>query len=186
MSKPDRHFFASVCFTVGIYLFLTLCPGSVRAQEEGFKRYTDPGHRFSFDYPATMQARAVGKDEVRVFHPGATLRIAVVAEKRSSNQKPNVKPLLEAIKQEMAKETKDFSVLKEGKHPGSDDDSQGYLVCAYKNDRGWWWVSLVQYFVTKDWTLQLTISDRDEGFKNVLKIIAVIHESFTVTPLKRK
>ena len=102
------------------------------------------------------------------------------------NQKPNVKGLLAAVKQELAKETTDFTVLREGKQARFGDDSQGYVVCAFKDKRDWLRVYLVEYFLTKDSTLQLTISDRAEGFRNTLKAINRVHESFEVSGTKDK
>ncbi|MEW6347566.1 MAG: hypothetical protein AB1646_00765 [Thermodesulfobacteriota bacterium] len=161
-------------------------PYEASAQDSAFKRYKDPGRRFSFDYPSSMQVQNNGRNEVKVFHPGAGLRIMVSVEKRKSSQKQDVKPILDALKKQLEKENKEVSILKEGKHLGVEDDSQGYLVCAFKDERGLLWVQLVQYFLTKDSIIRLIISDRAEGFKNLLKVVARVHESFTVATQKPK
>ncbi len=133
-----------------------------------------------------MQVQTTGRNEVKVFHPGATLRITVFVEARKASEKVDVKPFLEALKKKLKDEKTEASILKEGKHLGIEDDSQGYIVCAFKDERGLLWVQLVQCFLTKDRTIQLIISDRAEGFRNLLKVIARVHESFTIATPKPK
>jgi hypothetical protein len=149
------------------------------AADTGFTRYTDPAQRFSFDYPSTMKVRAAGNDEVKVTHPGATLRITVLVEKRRQTATASAELLLDAFKKTLKAEMKDAAVLEEGKLAGL-EGSQGYIVCSFKDLRGIQLVQLVQYYVTKDRVLQLTISDRPEGFKNLEKVVRKIHQSLKI------
>src|SRR5271165_3028212 len=71
---------------------------SAVAADSGFTRYTDPEQRFSFDYPSTMKAHSAGNDEVKITHPGATLRITVLAEKRRRTATASAELLLDAFK----------------------------------------------------------------------------------------
>jgi hypothetical protein len=41
-------------------------------------------------------------------------------------------------------------------------------------------VQLVQYYVTEDRLLQMIISDRPEGFRNLQKVIRQIHQSLRI------
>lgn len=149
------------------------------APESGFTRYMDPEQRFSFDYPSTMKVRASGNDEVKVTHPGATLRITVLVEKRRQTATASAELLLDAFKKTLKAEMKDAAVLEEGKLAGL-EGSQGYIVCSFKDLRGIQLVQLVQYYVTKDRVLQMTISDRPEGFKNLEKVVRKIHQSLRI------
>ncbi len=102
---------------------------SAVAADSGFTRYTDPERRFSFDYPSTMKVRAAGNDEVKVTHPGATLRITVLVEKRRRTASASAELLLDAFRKTLKAEMKDAAVLEEGKLPGL-AGSQGYIVCS--------------------------------------------------------
>jgi hypothetical protein len=152
---------------------------SAVAPDSGFTRYIDPEQRFSFDYPSTMKVRPVGNDEVKVTHPGATLRITVLVEKRRRTGTASAELLLDAFKKTLKAEMKDAAVLEEGKLPGL-EGSQGYIVCSFKDLRGIQLVQLVQYYVTEDRVLQMTISDRPEGFKNLEKVVRKIHQSLRI------
>jgi hypothetical protein len=158
---------------------------SLLADDTGFTRYTDPAQRFSFEYPSTMRVRTAGKDEVRVIHPGATLRIMVLVEKRRRPGKASAELLLEAFKKTLKVEMKDVAVLEEGKLPGL-PGAQGYVICSFKDLRGIQLVQLVQYYVTEDSLLQMTISDRPEGFKNLVKVVRKIHQSLRILKPKLK
>jgi hypothetical protein len=158
---------------------------SALAADSGFTRYTDPERRFSFDYPSTMKVRAAGNDEVKVTHPGATLRITVLVEKRRRTASASAELLLDAFKKTLKAEMKDAAVLEEGKLAGL-EGSQGYIVCSFKDLRGIQLVQLVQYYVTEDRVLQLTISDRPEGFKNLEKVVRKIHQSLRLLNPKLK
>jgi hypothetical protein len=159
-------------------IILALC-GSIAAAADGFKQYSDPRLRFFFDYPATMNVTSKGADEVKISHPGATLRITVFVEKRPRRAVPDAKGLLEAFKSKLKEEMKDVSILEEGKLKGL-EGSQGYLICSFKDARGIRLVQLIQYYVSEESVLQLIISDRPEGFKNLADVIRRIHGSLKV------
>jgi len=146
--------------------------------QSAFKEYTDPGRRFSFEYPATMTVQTSNPDEVKIFHPGATLRITVFIQDRPKKSAPKaeaVTELFEKLKQEM----KDSKVLEQGKLPGL-DGAQGYTVFSYRDHRGLELVQLVQYYIAEDKILQMIVSDRTEGFKNLEKVIRKIHASLRI------
>jgi hypothetical protein len=149
------------------------------AEDTGFTRYTDPEQRFSFEYPSTMKIRAAGDNEVRVIHPGATLRIMILVEKRRRPGTASADLLLAAFKKTLKAEMKDVAVLEEGKLAGL-PGAQGYIICSFKDLRGIQLVQLVQYYVTEDRVLQMTISDRPEGFKNLVKVVRKIHRSLRI------
>ena len=160
-------------------LTVSLLTGSVAATDGGFTRYNDPEQRFTFDYPSTMKVRAAGNDEVKIIHPGATLRITVLVEKRRRTTTASAEVLLDAFKKTLKAEMKDATILEEGKLPGL-EGSQGFIVCSFKDLRGIQLVQLVQYYVTEDRVLQMTISDRPEGFKNLEPVIRKIHQSLRI------
>lgn len=164
-----------------LFLFLfTVAPGvNGYGSDAGYKRYTDPSRRFSFDYPATMDVAAANPDEVKISHKGATLRINVFVEKRTRKGKTAVEPLLEAFKSRLKQEMKEASVLEQGKLPGS-DESQGYIICSFRDQRGILYVQLVQYFVTEGRVVQMIISDRPTGFANLQTVIRKVHASMKI------
>jgi hypothetical protein len=155
------------------------------AEDTGFTSYKDPEQRFSFEYPSTMKVRVAGNDEVRVTHPGATLRIMVLVEKRRRPGTASASLLLDAFKKTLKEEMKDVAVLEEGKLAGL-QGAQGYIVCSFKDLRGIQLVQLVQYYVTEDRVLQMTISDKPEGFKNLEKVVRKIHQSLRILNPKLK
>jgi len=159
-------------------LILALC-GANAAAADGFKQYLDPHGRFFFDYPATMNAESTGADQVKISHPGATLRITVFVEKRPKKAVPDAQGLLEVFKNKLKEDVKDVSVLEEGKLKGL-EGSQGYLICFFKDARGIGLVQLIQYYVSEERVLQLIISDRPQGFKNLEKVIRRIHGSLRI------
>ncbi|MFZ5866107.1 MAG: hypothetical protein ACOYXY_09525 [Thermodesulfobacteriota bacterium] len=149
-----------------------------------YARYPDPQGRFSFSYPATMKVEKPGPDEVKIYHPGATLRINVFVEKRKQKQAdkpstPQVQPLLEALKVRLKQEMTDATVLEEGHLPGP-KDRQGYLICYFVDRKATKHVQLVQYFVTERSLLQMVISDHPIGFKNLQEVIRKVHGSLEV------
>lgn len=148
-------------------------------EQEPYKQYTDPGRRFIFDYPATMKVKSTGPDDVQIFHPKASFRISVFVEKRKNKPDLTAQDLLAALKKELAKQTKDFSVLGEGKLEGL-PGSQGYVVVSFKDKRGIELVQLVQYYVSPNACLQMTISDRPWGFKNLEPVIKKVHQSLRI------
>lgn len=147
--------------------------------EPGFKQYTDPSRRFILDYPATMKVSEPKTGEVTIYHPKASLLIRVVIEKRPVTAITDAKALLQAFRTKLKEETKDPSILEEGKLPGL-EGSQGYLICSFKNHKGIRVVQLVQYYVAKNRFLLLIISDRLEGFKNIADVIRKIHRSLRI------
>lgn len=148
-----------------------------------YKRYMDPRGRFGFDYPATMTVQQHNPDHVSVFHPKASLRISVFVENRPPNSTAEVKPFLDAFKSQLSKEHSSVKVLEEGNLPGS-KDKQGYLICYYVDKKGSKYVQLVQYYVTKRRILQMVISDRPAGFKNLQTVIRKIHHSLKINEPK--
>ena len=149
------------------------------ADEAAYKQYTDPRRRFLFDYPATMRVKSVGPDDVQIFHPAASFRISVFVEKRAEKPGLTADNLLTALKKELAKQSKDFSVLGEGKLDGV-PGSQGYVVVSFLDKRGTQLVQLVQYYVAANRWLQMTISDRPWGFKNLEPVIKRVHQSLRI------
>jgi hypothetical protein len=126
-----------------------------------------------------MEVAASNPDEVTMFHPAATLRVNVFVEARPPRAIPSAELLLEIFKKRLKEEMLDVSILEEGKR-GDRGASQGYVICSFKDKRGIFVVQLVQYYVTRDRLLQLIISDRPEGFKNLADVIRKIHHSFRV------
>jgi len=157
-----------------------LAAGNALAIEEGFKQYKDPRQRFTFDYPATMQVVAANPDEVKISHPKATLRVTVFVEERPKKAVPTGPALVETIKKNLKDELKGASILEEGTLPGL-KGAQGYVICFFKDRRGMELVQLLQYYVVEDRLLQMIISDRPEGFKNLQKVIRQIHQSLRIT-----
>ena len=152
--------------------------------EGQYARYSDPQNRFSFSYPATMKVEKPSPDEVKIYHPGATLRINVFVEKRTQKQAdkpsaPQAQPLLEALKVRLKHEITDATILEEGHLPGS-KDRQGYLICYFVDRKATKHVQLVQYFVTERSLLQMVISDHPVGFKNLQEVIRKVHGSLEV------
>lgn len=173
MSKmPTRAPFivASVCLA---FLFVGNSFG-----EDTFKHYIDPERRFVLDYPPTMTVKSLGQDEVKIFHPNATLRISIFVQDRPKKSVPKaeaVADLFAKLKQEM----KDSTVLEHGKLAGI-EGAQGYTVYSFKDHRGMQLVQLVQYYIADDRVFQMIISDRPEGFKNLEKVIRKIHNSLKI------
>jgi len=158
--------------------------GAALGSEGRYAVYADPQGRFSFSYPATMNVEKPSPDEVKIYHPGATLRINVFVEKRSQKQSdkqsaPQAQPLLEALKVRLKQEMTDAAILEEGHLPGS-KDRQGYLICYFVDRKAAKHVQLVQYFVTERSLLQMVISDHPVGFKNLQEVIRKVHGSLEV------
>jgi hypothetical protein len=147
---------------------------------EGFKHYTDARGRFTFDYPGSMLVQTISQDEVKILHPGASIRVTVFVEERPRRNVPTAQVLLEAFKKKLQEDMKETKILEEGDLPGL-QGSQGYVVCVFRDRRDMQLVQLVQYYVTEDRLLQMIISDRPEGFKNLEKVIRQIHHSLRIT-----
>lgn len=159
------------------------CVPAIAAQPSGqdgaYKRYADPQRRFAFEYPATMNVQAPNPNEVKIFHPQASFRIAVFVTERQSKAAISAEQLLEALTKRLQEEMQDVSILQRGKLPGL-AGSQAYLVVSFKDPKGMQLVQLVQYYVAPDRSLQLTISDRPQGFKNLASVIKRVHHSLRI------
>jgi hypothetical protein len=147
--------------------------------ERGFKQYTDPAGRFSLEYPATMKVSAPKPDAVTIYHPRASLLIRIFVEKWRRAKVTSAGAMLQAFKTQLKEENKGVTILEEGKLPGL-KGSQGYQICSFKNHDGIRVVQLVQYYVAKTGFLQLIISDRLEGFKNLADVIRKVHRSLRI------
>jgi len=150
-----------------------------------YKKYTDPNGRFSFEYPATMNVQSANADEVKVTHPGASFRITVFVEQRQGKSKLTAADLLDWSKKRLQEEMKNVSVLGEGKLQGL-EGSQGYIAVSFTDKKGIQLVQMVQYYVAEDRFLQMTISDRPEGFKNLQTVIQKVHQSLKILNPKLK
>lgn len=126
-----------------------------------------------------MQVVAPNPDEVKVSHPKATLRITLFIEERPKKAVPTSQALLDTIKKRLKDELKGATILEEGTLPGI-KGAQGYVICFFKDRRDMELVQLLQYYVTEDRLLQMIISDRPEGFKNLQKVIRQIHQSLKI------
>jgi len=160
-------------------------PGKGIGDEALYKKYTDPNGRFSFEYPATMNVQSSNADEVKVIHPGASFRITVFVEQRQGKSKLTAADLLALSKKRLQEEMKNVSVLGEGKLP-SLEGSQGYVAVSFTDKKGMQLVQMVQYYVAEDRFLQMTISDRPEGFKNLQTVIQKVHQSLKILNPKLK
>lgn len=153
--------------------------GAATGSDSGYKRYEDPAGRFSFLYPATMRVTATSPDQVKVWHPKATLRLSIFVQERPRKRDPRVRPVLEALKSGLKQDMKEAAVMEEGKVRGA-GGRQGYLICSFRDQRGIKHVQLVHYAVSEDRLLQMIISDRPRGFKNLEKVIRKIHHSLKI------
>jgi len=163
-------------------LYSALLASSSIGAEAPFKTYADPAKRFTFEYPSTMKVETPDPDTVKISHPGASLRITVVVEKRQQRRDTKVEPLLAAFKKTLEREMTETAIMEEGKLPGP-AERQGYVICAYKDRRGMRFVQLVQYWLSEGNLLQMTISDIPAGFKNLDKVIREIHQSLRIDKL---
>ncbi len=170
-------------FLTGSMCWLTL--GPVLAEDSPYKQYVDPAGRFSFEYPATMKLEAAQKDEVTVYHPATLFHISVSVRQLRGKSNLNADVLLAAWKKALQEEMKNVSVLGEGKLEGL-QGSQGYVAASFTNKKGLQMVQMVQYYVSEDRFLQMSISDRAEGFKNLETVIRKIHQSLKILKPKLK
>ena len=147
--------------------------------KEAFRNYTDKLKRFSIKIPVTMKVEEIGPDEIRIYHPNATLRINIAIDKRLKKTRPNAAAFFEAFKQNLKLETRQLEVLKEAKLKNLPGE-QAYVIYAFTDKRGIRLMQLYQYYATQDRFFQLSITDRIEGFKNLEKIISEIHGSLKI------
>lgn len=185
-SGRENAFSCALCgFFILLFCGVIALPGAVHqvgaatGSDSGYKTYEDPRGRFSFQYPSTMKVTVVTPDHVKVSHPKATLRINVFVQDRPRKRDPKVRPVLEALKRGLKQGMKEASVIEEGNVPGT-GDRQGYLICSFRDQRGIKHVQLVHYAVSEDRILQMIISDRPRGFKNLEKVIRKIHQSLKI------
>jgi hypothetical protein len=164
---------------LALVLWGLLDPGRSNAAEAGFALYTDPAKRFTFEYPSSMNVEARNPNEVKISHPGAGLRIMVFVENRPRKTAPSAEAFLAAFRKRLEEEMKEVSILEEGKLPGL-AGSQAYIICAFKDKRGLQFVHLVQYYVTQEHILQMIVSERPAGFRNLLDVIRKIHQSLKI------
>jgi len=157
-----------------------LFQGHVTAQEsKAFRIYKDPLGRFSLKFPITMKVREISANEVNIYHPKASFRINVSIEKSLKKGKPDAAAFIKAFKQNLKLETKDPKIIKEGEAPGI-KGAQAFIIYSYTDKRGIRLTQLCQYYSTESRFLQLIISDRAEGFKNLESVISEIHASLRI------
>lgn len=175
--------------TIGfLLLILSMCcliSGHSSGQEALYKQYVDPAGRFSFEYPATMKLETAPKDEVTVYHPATLFRVSVFVRQLQGKSNLTADVLLSVWKKALQEEMKNVSVLGEGKLPGI-QGSQGYVAVSFTDKKGVQLVQMVQYYVSEDRFLQMIISDRPEGFKNLETVIRKIHQSLKILNPKLK
>jgi hypothetical protein len=152
----------------------------VTAQElNAFRIYKDPLGRFSLKFPITMKVRQISADEVNIYHPKASFRINISIEKSLKKGKPDAAAFIKAFKQNLKLETKDPQIIKEGEAPGI-KGAQAFIIYSYTDKRGIRLTQLCQYYSTEGRFLQLIITDRAEGFKNLESVISEIHASLRI------
>lgn len=152
---------------------------TAHGMQEGYKKFVDPSGRYALEYPATMHTESVNADEIKFIHPEASLRITIIVQPRAQKGIIDEQALLNSLKQNLAENSQEASIVEEGRLPGM-PGKQGYFVCSFKDKRGVKVMQLVQYYVSNDKVLQLIISDRPQGFINVEKVIRRIHRSLKV------
>jgi len=181
--KTNRYLFIRAYKVIAIIiiqmlLLLIICSSAI-ATEEGYTQYKDPQGRFTIDYPATMKIQRLSPDEIKIFHPEATLRIHVSIEKRPKKGAPDAQIHLAALKTKLKEDMKDVVILEEGKVPKI-TGAQGYIICSFRDSRGTRVVQLVQYYIADERLLRLIVSDKPQGFKNLEKVIRSIHHSLRI------
>ncbi len=177
---PGRLYISSI--VLSLLLVVSIFPSgnlSAAPNNSAFKTYTDPLKRFSIKFPSTMKVEEPNPDEIRIYHPNATFRINISIENRLKKGPPDATAFIKAFKQNLKLETKQPEILKEGSSKNI-KGAQAYLIYAFTDKRGIRLMQLYQYYATEDRFLQLIITDRVEGFKNLEKIISEIHESFKI------
>ncbi len=163
-----------------IIVMSLLIEGHVAAQESNaFRIYKDPLGRFSLKFPVTMKVRQISADEVNIYHPKASFRINISIEKSLKKGKPDAAAFIKAFKQNLKLETKDPQIIKEGEAPGI-KGAEAFIIYSYTDKRGIRLTQLCQYYSTEGRFLQLIITDRAEGFKNLESVISEIHASLRI------
>ena len=103
----------------------------------------------------------------------------VFVESRPRKTAPSAEAFLAAFTKRLEEEMKEVSILEKGKLPGL-AGSQAYVISAFKDKRGLQFVHLVQYYVTQERMLQMIVSERPTGFRNLLDVIRKIHQSLKI------
>lgn len=146
--------------------------------ESGLKAYHDVKGRFSIDYPVAMTLDASNPDEIRIFHPSASFRINIDIIKRPKKSSRDAKPFMNAVKSNLKEEFTDVKIIDEGH--ADNDPSQLYLLCSFTDRRGVRLTQLTQVYLAEERILQLIISDKPEGFRNLAGIIDKIRNSLKI------
>ncbi|MGD9818377.1 MAG: hypothetical protein AB7V04_06720 [Desulfomonilaceae bacterium] len=146
--------------------------------DDGLTAYTDPKGRFSIDYPSTMTLNAASVDDLSIVHPSASLRIDVDVIQRPKKASRDTVAFLNVLKKGLKEEFPDAQILGEGQ--SATDPKQLYLICSFTDKRGVKLVQLVQVYLADERILQLIISDRSAGFKNLESLITRISNSLKI------
>ena len=175
--------FPTIHFRVIFILMNVVCFGLFASQgpcnQDGFKTYVDPQARFSMDYPATMTVDALSPDELNFSHSSASLRMSLDVIRRPKKASKDVKAFLEAIRQNLKEEFKDVVIISDG--ASKTDPSQLYLLYSFTDKRGMKITQLTQVYLADERILQLIISDKSEGFKNLDAIIDRVRNSLRIS-----
>lgn len=159
-----------------ICAILALCNQS--SAQDGFNTYLDKDGRFSIEYPSTMTVDIMSPDELNFSHPSASLRMSLDIIRRPKKATKNTEVFVNAIKQNLKDEFKDVTIMSEG--ASSSDPSQLYLLYSFTDKRGVKLTQLTQVYMADERILQLTISDRSEGFNNLGSVIQRIRTSLKI------
>ncbi len=153
--------------------------GILSFADDGFKTFVDSRGRFSIEYPSTMTVDSRSPDELKFSHPSASLRISLDVIKRPGKSSLNTKTFIETMKKTFQEEFKNSTLIGEG--ASANDPNQFYLIYTFTDKRGIKLTQLTQFFVGKERILQLIISDKPEGFKNLESVITRIRNSMKIT-----
>ncbi len=182
MSFSDKRIFSAICFLklVGLTMmtFFIAAVASPCNAEDGFSHHVDPKGRFSLEYPSTMTVQAKSEDETIFSHGSASMRMSVDVIKRPKKASRDTKAFINAIKQNLKDEFKDVTIVSEG--ASASDPNQMYLVYSFTGRRGVKLTQLTQVYLADERILQLIISDRSEGFRNLDSAIQRIQNSLKI------
>ncbi len=165
-------------FALVIAISFSLLPCNNSWSQDGFKTYVDPHARFSLDYPSTMTIDAPSPDELTFSHPSASLRMSLDVIRRPKKASKDVKAFVNAIRQNLREEFKDAVIISDGS--SKTDPSQLYLLYSFTDKRGIKLTQMTQVYLADERILQLIISDRSEGFRNLDSIIDRIRNSLRI------
>lgn len=163
-----------------ILLVLAICSPVWGANPTGlYKRHVDPAGRYTLEYPATMDARFNGPDELVISHPKAPFRIYLIIVDRRKGNPPDARELLKAMAKQLEKEVGRIRIL-DAKAPINGDKRQGYAIFQFKNSRGVDLTQLAHCYAAKNKVLQLIISDRSKGYENIKPVVEKVHKSLKI------